>query len=348
MAEMKTMKALNLYGVGDLRYDDVPIPEPKQGEVLLAVRACGICGSDIPRVFSKGTYHFPTILGHEFAGEIVQADDSKLVGRRAAVFPLLPCGRCAACQTGHYAQCSQYSYYGSRQDGGMAEYLAVKTANLCLVPDGVSDEAAAMTEPSAVALHALRKSGVGIGGTLLVYGIGTIALLLAQWARSAGVRHIILAARSMEKVAFAKQLGFEEAYDVMQTDLQAVVAEATDGQGIDACIEGTGASAGLEACCFAARPFGTVVTLGNPQGDMTLTQDGYWKILRKELRVLGTWNSSFQAMENDWKDALAGMQSHQIEPERVITHRFPLSQYAEAFSLMHEKKELYGKVMFDV
>lgn len=345
---MKTMKALNLYGVNDLRYDDVPVPQPQAGEVLLRVRACGICGSDVPRVFTKGTYHFPTIIGHEFAGEVAEADDAELVGRRAAVFPLLPCGRCAACQTGHYAQCSHYGYYGSRQDGGMAEFLAVRKVNLCFVPDGVSDAAAAMTEPSAVALHALRKSGAGLGQTLLIYGVGTIALLLAQWAQSAGVRQIILAARSAEKVAFAKRLGFDATYDVTQTDLQAVVAEATDGAGADACIEGTGASEGLEACCYAARPFGTVVTLGNPQGAMTLTQDGYWKILRKELRVLGTWNSSYQAMENDWRDALAGMESGQIAPERIITHRFPLAAYEEAFSLMHEKKALYGKVMFEI
>ena len=349
MAEMKKkMKALNLYGIGDLRYDDVLVPEPKNGEVLLAVHACGICGSDVPRVYTKGTYHFPTIIGHEFAGEVVAAKDAARIGRRGSVFPLLPCGECPACQTGHYAQCSHYSYYGSRQDGGMAEFLAVKRENLCFLPDGVSYEAAAMNEPAAVALHALRKSGAGLGSTLLIYGIGTIALLLAQWARSAGVRHILLAARSAEKVAFAKRLGFEEAYDVTQEDLQNLVAEATDGVGADACIEGTGASEGVEACLRHARAFGTVVTLGNPQGAMTLTQDGYWRILRKELRVFGTWNSSFQAMENDWEDALAGMQSHQIEPERIITHRFSLAQHAEAFSLMHEKKELYGKVMFDI
>ena len=98
------MKALNLYGVNDLRYDDVPMPRPVTGEVLLQVRACGICGSDIPRVFDKGTYHFPTIIGHEFAGKIVKAENKELLGRKAAVFPLLPCGKCPACEEGHYAK----------------------------------------------------------------------------------------------------------------------------------------------------------------------------------------------------------------------------------------------------
>ena len=98
------MKALNLHAVGDLRYEDVPMPVRQAGEVLLKVHACGICGSDLPRVFTKGTYHFPTIPGHEFAGEIVEADDPSLVGRRAAVFPLLPCRKCEACQVGFEEQ----------------------------------------------------------------------------------------------------------------------------------------------------------------------------------------------------------------------------------------------------
>lgn len=339
------MKALNLHGVNDLRYEDVPMPVRQADEVLLRVRAVGICGSDIPRVFTKGTYHFPTIIGHEFAGEIVEADDESLVGRGASVFPLLPCGTCPSCETGHYAQCSHYSYYGSRQDGGMAEYIAVKRANLCLMPVGVSYEEAAMNEPTAVALHAFRKSGAGIGSTLFIYGIGAIALVLAQWARSAGVRHIILAARTQAKVDFAKRLGFAESYNTNEVDIRKVVAELTDGRGADACIEGTGCPEGLEECLWNARAFGRVVTLGNPVGGMQLTQDGYWKILRKELQLVGTWNSSFQAMENDWQDSLYGMQNHDIELKKVITHRFAMKDYEKAFSLMHEKKECYGKVM---
>ena len=168
------MRALNLQGVGDLRYEEVPRPERKPGEVLLKIKAVGICGSDIPRVFIKGTYHFPTIIGHEVAGEIVEAEDSELVGKGASVFPLLPCGKCSACQEEQYARCSDYDYYGSRRDGAMAEYIAVKQENLCLLPKEVTYEEAAMSEPATVALHAFHKSGVGQGETLLIYGIGAI------------------------------------------------------------------------------------------------------------------------------------------------------------------------------
>lgn len=332
------MKALNLYGVNDLRYDEVPRPEPQVGEVLLKVRACGICGSDISRVYEKGTYHFPTIIGHEFAGEIVAAEDRTLLGRKAAVFPLLPCGHCAACEEGKYAQCEGYSYYGSRQDGGMAEFLAVKQENLCLLPDQVPYEWGAMSEPAAVALHALRKSGAGVGDTLFIYGIGTIGLIIAQWAKGAGLRRIVLAGRTAAKLAMAEQLGFE-AVDVGQ------LAGVT---GMDACIEGTGTSAGVEACLQVARNFAKVVLMGNPEGEINLSQKNYWRILRKELQLLGTWNSSYSRYHNDWRDAVWGMQAGKLDLEPLITHRFSLRDYQQAFALMHEKKEPYLKVMLTI
>ena len=340
------MKALNLHGVGDLRYEDVPMPVRGDGEVLLKIRAVGICGSDIPRVFTKGTYHFPTVIGHEFAGEIVEAEDPSLIGRGAAVFPLLPCGACEACRTEHYAQCFNYDYYGSRRDGAMAEYLAVRRENLCLLPEGVSYEEAAMSEPAAVALHAFRKTGVGLGDTLLIYGIGTIGLILAQWARAAGVRNIVLVARTDDKARWAQDLGFPLAINGNHVDVDAFVKKITDGRGADACVEGTGDSEPWEACIGCVRNYGTVVCMGNPAGAMQLSQDGYWKILRKELRIVGTWNSSFGQVENDWKDALWGMQERQLDLLPIITHRFSLAEYEEAFSLMHERREMYGKVMF--
>lgn len=343
---MAEMKALNLHGIGDLRYEDVPMPQRTDGEVLMKIRAVGICGSDIPRVFEKGTYHFPTIIGHEFAGEIVEAEDASLIGRGASVFPLLPCGKCEACRTEHYAQCSCYDYYGSRRDGAMAEYLAVKRENLCLMPEGISYEEAAMSEPVAVALHAFRKTGVGLGDTIFIYGVGTIGLILAQWARAAGVQKIILAARTDDKVSFAKELGFPLVVNVQKDDLSKFVEDLTDGQGVDACVEGTGESDPWETCIRAARNFGIVVSMGNPRREMRLSQDCYWKILRKELRIVGTWNSNFGQVENDWKDALWGMRKKHLNLLPLITHRFSLAEYEQAFRLMHGREEMYGKVMF--
>ena len=290
------MKALNLHAVGDLRYEDVPMPVRQAGEVLLKVHACGICGSDLPRVFTKGTYHFPTIPGHEFAGEIVEADDPSLVGRRAAVFPLLPCRKCEACQVGEYAQCSDYDYYGSRRDGAFAEYIAVKEWNLVFFDDSLSYEEAAMCEPAAVALHAIGQASVGIGDTVAVFGAGPIGIMLGLWA--------------------------------------------------DACIEGAGVAQTWEQALKAVKSFGTVVSMGNPAGDMTLTQKGYWEILRKQLTLKGTWNSSYNDVRNEWRTALAAIASHRIDVRPLISHRFPLSEADKAFGVMRERKEFFNKVMF--
>ena len=341
------MKALNLYGVDDLRYDEVALPARQEDEVLLKIRAVGICGSDLARVFTKGTYHFPTIIGHEFAGEIVEAADASLIGRGAAVFPLLPCGHCEACREEHYAQCSHYDYYGSRRDGAMAEYIAVKRNNLVLMPATVSYRAAAMSEPTAVARHAFLRSGAGKDDVIIIFGIGTIALLMAAWAKKAGVRHIILAARSREKVAFAQKLGFSQVVNIKETDLGELVMSFTAGRGADVFIEGTGVAEGLEQCLSCMRNFGRVVLLGNPQAGMELSQQAYWQILRKELTLTGTWNSSFSLAGNDdWQAAMSSMADGSIDVEALITQVFPLSAYQEAFTLMRDKKELYCKVMF--
>lgn len=176
------MKACVLHGIRDLRFEAVATPLLAKGEVLIRIKASGICGSDIPRIFTKGTYRFPTIPGHEFAGQIVAVSedaDRQLVGRKVAVFPLLPCMKCEACQIGEYAQCKDYNYFGSRCNGGFAEYIAVPIWNLVMVPDSLSYEAAAMAEPAAVAIHALRQASKPYkygcpGSSILVFVIYSV------------------------------------------------------------------------------------------------------------------------------------------------------------------------------
>lgn len=340
------MKALNLYGIGDLRYDDVPMPDYAEDEVLVKVRAVGICGSDIPRVFSKGTYHFPTIIGHEFSGEIVNAKDVSLIGRGVAVFPLIPCAQCNACKDQKYAQCKQYDYYGSRRDGGMSEYVAVKKKNLVFIPESVSYQVAAMSEPAAVALHAFRKAKMQKSESLVIFGVGPIALLMARFAKLAGIKDIILVARSKEKVEFARTLGFFQVVDSSIIDVSKYVIEHTNGTGASVCVEGTGTTEVLEMCLQCTANFGRVIALGNPLGEIALSQQSYWQILRKELQLIGTWNSSFSLNENDWQEVMNVMNEGLLDVEHLITHVFHLSEYKEAFGLMHEKKESYCKIMF--
>ena len=338
------MKALNLHAVGDLRYEEVPDPVRQEGEVLLKVKACGICGSDIPRIFKKGTYHFPTIPGHEFSGEIVDADDPALIGKKAAVFPLLPCRKCASCQVGEYAQCNDYDYYGSRRDGAYAQYIAVKEWNLVQF-EGISYEEAAMCEPAAVALHAMGLADVKIGDTVAIFGAGPIGAMLGLWARASGASRVILCDIDPTKVAFATSLGFD-AVNSAETDAAEYIKSVTGGRGADACIEGAGATQTWESCIKSVKSFGHVVCMGNPFGDMTLTQGTYSQLLRKQLTIRGTWNSSYNDAHNDWRTALDAISKHIIDVRPLISHRFKLEEYKQAFDMILGRKEFYSKVMF--
>jgi L-iditol 2-dehydrogenase len=342
------MMACNLHGIGDLRYEKVPVPDIADDEVLLEVKAAGICGSDIPRVFEKGTYHFPTIPGHEFAGVIaaVNRGDEALMGKRAAVFPLIPCGKCEACQIGEYPQCSDYDYYGSRRDGGFAEYAAVKKWNLVFVPDSIPLEHAAMCEPCAVAIHALSRVGVSLGDTVVIFGAGTIGLLAAQIARGWGAGEVILADVDAEKLAFAGKLGFSRTVNTLDTDPSEYIRSINSGRGADIALEAAGVSPAVEGCLESVKTAGKVVLMGNPAKDMNISQKAYWEILRKQLLLKGTWNSGYNDAHNDWRLALRCMERGIFDLSGMISRTFGLAECGRAFEMARLRKEFYVKLMF--
>ncbi len=327
---MKTMKCANLHGVNDLRYEDIPMPECGEDEVLVEVKSCGVCGSDIPRVYTKGTYHFPTVIGHEFAGKVVCDPQKKLEGRKVAVFPLLPCFSCNSCKEGKYATCENYDYYGSRRNGGMSEYIAVKRWNLLLVPESVSYNEAAMCEPVSVARHAICKLHIKAGDSLLISGAGPIGLIAGQWAKLFGAGNVFYFDVDERKIDVCKKMGF---------------AKYTQDTPINCVLEGTGHSDALSKCLEAVSPGGKVVLMGNPARDIQMTQNTYWHILRKELTVYGTWNSSYNDQQNDWLEGLQAMADGKINVKPLITHKFPLEEVNAAFEMMKNRTEFFNKVI---
>ena len=204
------MKAARLHAIGDLRCDEVDIPVPQGEELLIKVGACGICGSDFPRVFEHGSSNgkYPLTIGHEFAGEVVQVGeqaDPSLVGVKAAIYPLIPCRKCDPCVTGNYAMCEDYDYLGSRRDGGFSEYCLVPSKWQLIPSAKASMEELAMTEPACVAQHAVRRANVQAGQFVVVFGAGPIGILAARWVRIFGAEPMLVDI-SPEKVAFAKQM----------------------------------------------------------------------------------------------------------------------------------------------
>ena len=327
-----SIKCARLYGIGDLRYDNTDYPVCGEGEVIVQVKNCGICGSDIGRVYVKGTYHFPTIIGHEFAGKVVftREKDQDLLGERVCVFPLLPCFHCKSCLEGKYATCEHYDYYGSRRDGGMAEYIAVKKWNLVKLPSGLSYEEGAMCEPVSVARHAVLKLKIHSGDTVFISGAGPIGLIAGKWARLFGAEKVYYTDIDTRKLEFAEKFGFHT---------------YKEGVTVDCALEGTGCGDALEKCLEVVKPGGRLVFMGNPSDKVTLSQNGYWQILRKELKISGTWNSSYNDRENDWKESVRAMAEGKLHVKELITHRFPLSECNKAFEMMRNKMEFYNKVM---
>lgn len=345
------MKALVLEEVGRLIYKDVADPVLRLGEVLLKIKACGICSSDIPRIFTTGTYHFPTIPGHEFAGEIIAcaADvDQSLLGKRAAVFPLLPCGECPSCAEEEYARCSNYNYFGSRCDGAFAEYISVPVWNLVLCSDDVPFSAAAMCEPASVAKHAVDAGKVSLGDTVAVIGTGTIGLLAALWAKVKGAEKVISIGITDKYLNFAKTLGVDGTVNSKKEGALQTYAALTGGNGADVVMECVGRVDAINNAILYARKGGRVVLTGNPYSDIDFPKDTYWKILRNELNIRGTWNSSYKTTVNNWKETIEAIESRKLDPTRLITQKFPLKQYKKAFEAIRDPETFSVKVMFEM
>src|SRR4051795_9502959 len=182
------MTAAVLHAPGDIRVEEVDVPTPGPGQVLVKVAACGVCGSDIPRMLRNGGYVMPIICGHEFAGHVAALGEGVTgfeVGDLVSVPPLIPSYHCDFCLKGEFGLCENYDYFGSRNDGAYAQYVVSPVGNLLKMPAGIDPRAAAMLDPAAIALHALWKTGLRTGQRVLVVGAGPIGLFAVPWARLA-------------------------------------------------------------------------------------------------------------------------------------------------------------------
>lgn len=332
------MKAYSLYGVDDLKYEDVGYPECPSGWAIVKVKAAGICSSDIPRIFIKGTYHFPTIPGHEFSGivdKVADDENNELVGKKVGVFPLIPCRKCTQCQQGQYEMCANYDYVGSRRDGGFAEYVAVPVWNLVELPDNASLTAVAMMEPLAVALHAMRQSKMKTGNSVAIVGTGMIGFAAAQWALKLGAAKVVIVGRGESKRKIADAI--RGVSYVLMNEIE---------EEFDVVLEAVGSNAAIDKAISLVKPAGSLVLMGNPEGDITLTQNTYWRILRKQLHISGTWNSAYECGSScDWSEVRDVIVNKEIEVESLISHCFKQIELKKGLQVMLNHEEPYCKIM---
>lgn len=332
------MKAYNLYAKNDLRYEEVKYPECPSGWSIVKVKYAGICSSDIPRIFTKGTYHFPTIPGHEFSGVVDKVADTEneyLIGKKVGIFPLIPCKTCEQCKNGHYEMCSNYDYVGSRRDGGFEEYVAVPVWNLVELPENVLLKEAAMMEPLAVALHAMKIADIKKGDNVGIIGTGMIAFAAGQWAKKLGAETVTVLGRSESKRRLAESIpGIT--YALLSDDVKE----------FDVVLEAVGSNSAIDKAINVTKAGGHLVLMGNPEDDINLSQNTYWRILRKQLIVAGTWNSSYENGENcDWTEVRDALAEGSIKAASLISHEFDQKDLHEGLELMKLHKEPYCKVM---
>jgi L-iditol 2-dehydrogenase len=309
--------AARLHGAHDVRVADEPTPTPRPGESLIRIEAVGLCGSDL-HWFEDGAIgdaklSGAVVPGHEFAGTVEQGP---LQGRRVAVDPALPCGRCRMCLEGHHNLCPHTAFAGhADRDGGLQTHLAWPDDALHPLPDGFDGVTGALLEPLGVAIHAFDLGHVGLADTVAVLGCGPIGLLIIQVARAGGARVVVATDPLPHRREAALRAGAE----------QAVAPEELPDLQVDVPFEAAGAQQAVDQALQLARPGARVVLAGIPGDDRTSFSASLAR--RKGLTLVMA-----RRMKAVYPRAVALVQSGRVELDWLVTDRFPLERSAEAFA----------------
>lgn len=350
------MKAAVFHGQKDIRLEDVPEPEVRQGAVKVKVDWCGICGTDLHEYLAgpifippEGSPHpitgetLPLTLGHEFAGEVVDVgDDSSGVsaGDRVAIEPVFRCGECAACRRGATNLCEKLGFYGLMGGGGgMSEYAVVPSYMLHRLPEGLTTEQGALVEPIAVGLRAVRRAGFKEGQSALVFGGGPIGAVTVQCLKAMGAGRIMVAEVSKARKEKALEIGADAVIDPTEEDVVARVKEMTDGEGTEHSFDAAGIQETLQTALHATRKGGMVTIISIWEGPVQINPND---IVLSELNVAGT----ICYTPEDFADTISMLKDGSIKTEGIITERIPLSDVVEGgFEELVDHKDRHVKIL---
>ncbi len=331
------MDVLRLHDVGDLRLHSEPVPQPGPGEVLLRVSAVGICGSDLHWLgeasIGDAQISKPLVLGHEFSG-VVEQPDSDLHGQLVAVDPAIACQYCEFCLGGDPNLCENLHFAGhGLDDGALREYLAWPEGNLFPLPGSLNAEEGALLEPLGVALHAVDLGQIRPGSTVGIFGVGPIGLLIVQLAQLAGVSEILVTDRLDHRLEAARSMGATQSFLVTDGWDMNEIWRATGGRGVEVAFEVAGENHAVETAIAAAKPGGRVVLVGIPSEDRTsftastARRKGLAIVLSRRMKY--TYPRAIQLVEDGLIDLLP-----------LVTHRYPLSEYEQAFMTASQRDGL--------
>jgi len=333
------MKAAMLYGVKDLRIEDIEVPEVGLGEVLVRVKAATTCGTDL-KIFQRGYVEkiikLPTVFGHEWAGEVVEVGEGlewPKKGMRVRAGNSTPCLHCTMCQKGKYNLCENMIWLW----GAYAEYIKVPARmvliNMQEIPQHVSYEEAAITEPLACVLHGAEGADVKLGDTVAIIGAGPIGLLHLLIAKKNGAGKIISIDLVEDRLNFAKRLGAVETINAGKENVVEKVRQFTDGYGADVVIEAIGLPATWEQALKLVRKGGTVLEFGGCPSGTEIKLDTE-RLHYGEVTVCG----AFHATPLHFRKALNLIASRTIDVRPLITRKMKLEEIKEAFEILSTTK----------
>jgi len=340
------MKAVALRGVGDMELIDMAEPEPSAGEIKLRVRYCGICGSDLhefqSNVITLMVNRQSPIMGHEFSGEVVAVGggvEGFAVGDVVTVNPQEPCGECLYCKSDRDNLClsERVLGLGFHRPGGFAEYLCARASRAVkIAPDAPADQVA-LTEPLAVAVHALNQGRLQPGETVFIAGAGPIGALTVAAARHLGAGRVVVSEPAPSRRSLAERLGADEVIDPSTSSASLRVLQLTEGTGVDLAVECVGIGAALDDCLAATKRGGRIVVAG------VFEQPTPILLLRTmvfEHQIIGAF-----AYREEFPQAADLIASGQIDVSPVISRTVSLAEVPATFAELAADRDRYHKVL---
>ncbi len=332
-----TMTAAVYRGKNDVRLETVPVPQIGRGEILVRVHTCGICGTDLKKI-ATGSHSAPRVFGHETSGTVavVGAGVTQFAaGDRVMVFHHIPCGRCYYCKHKTFAQCETYKKVGCTagfepSGGGFAEYVRVMDwiveKGTVPIPDGVSFERAAFVEPVNTCMKGVERMALEPEETVLVIGQGPIGIILSVLAKRAGAR-VITSDLYEQRLTISKGFGLENAVNSSSADVVREARSRSEGRGVDAAILAVGSNSLIRTAMDAVRPGGRVLLFAQTQhGEVEFDPAA---VCVDEKTLIGSYSASVDLQE----DSVRFVMGQEMALEKLISHRFPLSQAVEALAL---------------
>jgi L-iditol 2-dehydrogenase len=340
------VKALTLTAYNEFNFGDVPQPELDAGEVLVRVKACGICGSDVHGFDgTSGRRIPPIIMGHEASGVIADVGAGVTrwkSGDRVTFDSMIFCGECDYCRKGLSNLCANRRVLGVscgeyRQHGAFAEFVKIPQHILFAIPDHLTFEQAAFCEPLSIALHAVGRVAVEPGETALVIGAGVIGLLVLQALKMRGCGRVFVSDLSEARLEVARRTGANETFVANQTEVAAEMLERTGGEGCDVTMECVGFGPAVTTAIDAVRKGGRVGLVGNLQAKCDLPLQ---KVVTREISLLGCCASS-----GEYQPAVEALAAGLIDIEPLLSAVAPLEEGPGWFARLHGGKEPLIKVI---